>query len=109
MASAAQYRRPFSHECEISPGKNALLHFTTAGFTPLRLDHESFTVSCPLALLGSALYPILVYRLAASIHASSPRSVTFTQLRFTSFAMINSRWDLHPQECAHAGRTRKKP
>jgi hypothetical protein len=27
------------------------------------------------------------------------------QLRFTSFAVINLRRDLHPQECAHAGRT----
>ena len=27
------------------------------------------------------------------------------QLRFTSFAVINSRRDLHPRECAHAGRT----
>jgi len=27
-----------------------------AGFTPPRLDHKSFTVSCPLALLGSAFY-----------------------------------------------------
>ena len=98
---------PFQAQGKISPGKNALLHCTTAGFTPLRLDHKSFAVSCPLALLGSALYPILVHRLAASIHASSPHSVTLMQLRFTSFAVINLRWDLHPQECAHAGRTRK--
>jgi hypothetical protein len=27
------------------------------------------------------------------------------QLRFTSFVVINLRRDLHPQECAHAGRT----
>ena len=30
------------------------------------------------------------------------------QLRFASFAVINLRWDLHPQECSHAGRTKKK-
>jgi len=30
------------------------------------------------------------------------------QLRFTSFVVINSRRDLHPQVCAHAGRTMKK-
>jgi hypothetical protein len=30
------------------------------------------------------------------------------QLRFASFAVINLRRDLHPQECAHAGRTNKK-
>ena len=28
------------------------------------------------------------------------------QLRFASFAVINLRRDLHPQECAHAGRTK---
>ena len=30
------------------------------------------------------------------------------QLRFASLAVINSREDLHLQECAHAGRTSKK-
>ncbi|MDG0836313.1 hypothetical protein EXH51_26765, partial [Pelomonas saccharophila] len=38
---------PLQAQGEISPGKNALLHCTTAGFTPPRLDHESFAVSCP--------------------------------------------------------------
>src|SRR5690606_37288626 len=56
---------PFQDRGEISPGKNALLHCTTAGFTPLRLDHESFAVLRPLALLGNAFYPVLVHRLAA--------------------------------------------
>ena len=67
---------PFQAQGEISPGKNALLHRTTAGFTPLHLGHESFMASCPLALLGSAFYPVLVHRLAASLHASSPHSVS---------------------------------
>ncbi|MGL4808103.1 MAG: hypothetical protein ACRC4O_05085, partial [Giesbergeria sp.] len=31
------------------------------------------------------------------------------QLRFASFAVINSREDLHLQECAHAGRTKGNP
>jgi hypothetical protein len=31
------------------------------------------------------------------------------QLRFASLVVINSRWDFHPQECAHAGRTKEKP
>lgn len=42
-----------------------------------------------------------------TLHASSPHSVTLMQLRFTPFAVINLRRDLHPQECAHAGRTKK--
>src|SRR5690606_13280912 len=44
-----------------------------------------------------------------TLHASSPRSVTLAQLRFASFAVINLRRDLHPLECAHAGRTKKSP
>ena len=43
----------------------------------------------PIALLGNTLYPILVYLLAASMHAFSPHLVTLMQLRFTSFAVIN--------------------
>jgi len=42
-----------------------------------------------------------------TLHASSPHSVTLVQLRFTSFIVINLRRDLHPQECAHAGRTKQ--
>ena len=57
----------FQPQGEISPGKNAHLHRTIAGSTPLRLDHESFAVLCPLALLGSAFYPILVHRLAVYV------------------------------------------
>ena len=41
------------------------------------------------------------------LHASFPHSVALMQLRFTSFVVINSRRDLHPQVCAHAGRTKE--
>lgn len=34
--------------------------------------------SCPLALIDNAFYPVLIHRLAVSLHASSPRSVTLT-------------------------------
>lgn len=53
--------------------------------------------------------PILVHRFAAYDPRFLPtlRSVTLTQLRFTSFAVIILLRDLHPQECAHAGRTMK--
>jgi len=44
--------------------QNARLLCTTAGFTRLRLYYESFAVSGPLALLGSAFYLMLVHRLA---------------------------------------------
>jgi hypothetical protein len=41
-----------------------------------------------------------------TLHASFPRSVTLTQLRFTLLTMTSSQRDLHPQVCAHAGRTK---
>jgi hypothetical protein len=99
---------PFQAQGEISQGKNALLHCTTAGFTPPRLGHKSFAVLGPLALPDNAFYPVLVHLLAASLCASSPHSVTLMQLRFASFAVANSREDFHLQDCAHAGRTIKK-
>jgi hypothetical protein len=99
---------PFQAQGEISPGKNALLPCTTAGLRRLILDHKSFAVRCPLALIGTASYPVLVHRLAVSLHTSSPRSVALPQLCFTSLAVVSSRRDFHPQECAHAGRTTQK-
>ena len=94
---------PFQAQGEISPGKNALLHCTTAGSTPLPLDHESFAVSCPLALVGTAFYPVLVHRPAVSLHASSPRSVALMQLRFASFAVTSLRRDSHPKSAPMLG------
>ena len=80
---------PFQAQGEISPGKNALLHCTTAGFTPPTLDHESFAAICPLTLIGTAFYPVLVHRPTAAIHASSPHSVALVQLRFTSLTVTS--------------------
>jgi len=69
------------------------------------LGHNGFAVSCPLALLDVASYPVLVHRLAVSLHASSPRSVALTQLRFALLAVASSQADFHRQDRAHAGRT----
>src|SRR5690606_24923357 len=54
---------PFQARGEISPGKNDGLPRTTAGSTPLCFGRESFAVIGPLALLGSASYPVSVRRL----------------------------------------------
>ena len=61
-------------------------------------------MNCSLAPPGIASYRVLVHRPAASLHASSPRSVTLPQLRFASFGMVSFRRDSHPQGRAHAGR-----
>ena len=42
-----------------------------------------------------------------TLYASFPRSVALTQLRCTLRAVTSSLRDLHPQVCAHAGRTKK--
>ena len=102
-------RRPFRHKARSPQVRTHSFAAPPPDLRRLSLDHESFAVLCPLALLGTAFYPVLVHRHAASLHASSPRSVALSPLRFASFAVINLREDLHLQECAHAGRTRKKP
>ena len=45
------------------------------------------TVSCPLALLGTAFYPVLVHGQAASLHACSARSVALSQWRFACVSL----------------------
>ena len=104
---SASLRRTFIHKAR-SP--RVRTHSFTARPPDLRrltLDHKSFAEPCPLALVGTALYPVLVHRPAASLHASFPRSVALPQLRFASLAVVSLREDFHLQECAHAGRTRK--
>jgi hypothetical protein len=54
---------------------------------PPNLGHKSFAAIGPLALLGTAFYPVLVHRHAVSLHASSPHSVALMQLYFTSLAV----------------------
>ena len=44
-----------------------------------------------------------------TLRASFPHSVALMQLRFTLLTVTSSQRDLHPQVCAHAGRTQKKP
>src|SRR6266542_7067884 len=92
----------------MSPGKNAILPRTTAESTPSLLGRKGLAVFGLLALLDVALYPVLVHRLAVSLHASFPRSVTLTQLHFASLTVASSREDLHLQDRAHAGRTKRK-
>src|SRR5450759_1678658 len=87
------------------PGKSIGLRCTTAGSTLPCFGHESFAASCPLALLGSAFYPVPVRRPAASLPASFTPASRNDALRFASLAMTSSREDSHLQVDAHAGRT----
>ena len=107
--SLQQYRRPFRHEAR-SPQVRA--HSFTAQPPDLRHFALITRASWLLAHSPCSAAPSIRFLSIGSqfmLHASSPRSVALTQLRFTSFAVINLRRDLHPQECAHAGRTDRSP
>src|SRR5262249_15961983 len=71
------------------------------------LDHNGFAAPGPLALLGSASYPVPVRRPAASFPASFTPSSRSDALRFASLAVISSGEDSHLQVNPHAGRTRE--
>ena len=83
--------------------------FLVAGhrFHRWSLGAELHPVLPPPALLRSPCIRFLSIGSRFTLHASSPRSVTLTRLRFTSFAVASLREDLHLQECARAGRTKK--
>lgn len=100
-------RRPFRRKTRSPQVRTQSFPAQPPDLRRLILDHKSFTVHCPLALIGVAFYPVLVHRLAVSLHVSSPRSVALPQLRFASLAVVSLREDLHLQDCAHAGRTAK--
>ena len=103
------HRRPFRHKARSPQVRTRSFTAQPPDLRRLILDHNSFAVSCLLALIGTASYPVLVHRLTVSLLASFPRSVTLTQLRFTSLAVVSSREDFHLQDRAHAGRTSKGP
>ena len=98
---------PFQAQSEISPGKNAILPRTTAAFTPPEPRPQELrshlparparrrlvSSSCPSARgFASCFLPTL----------GRPRAVA---LRFVRCGQLT---DFHPQDRAHAGRTRKR-
>ena len=102
-------RRPFRHKARspqvrthsFSAQPPDLRHFAliTRALRFIARSPRSIAPSIRFLFIGSQI----------TLHASFPHSVTLMQLRFASFAVINLRRDLHPQECARAGRTRKRP
>src|SRR5215212_11433277 len=96
---------PFQAQDEISPGKSLGLRGAAAGSTPPCLGHESFAITCSLALRSDAFYPVPVRRPAASRPASFTLASRSNALRFASLAVSSSREDLHIKVDAHAGRT----
>ena len=105
---AAHRRRPFRHEAG-SP--RVRTHSFTARPPDLRRFALVMRASRLLARSPCSAAPSIRFLFIGprfTLHASSPRSVALAQLRFASLAMTSLWRDLHPQECARAGRTRKR-
>jgi hypothetical protein len=105
--STESWCRPFRHKAGSPRVRTQSFLARPPDLRRLTVDHESFAVSGPLALVGAASYPVFVHRPASLIRPSSPRLVTLPKLGFTSFAVVSLREDLHLQDCARAGRTKK--
>jgi len=74
----------------------------------LSLGRESFADRCPLALLGTASYPVLVHQPAGSLAPSFSASLAagyHFALGFAWVATTNSPEDFHLQVIVHAGHT----
>jgi hypothetical protein len=101
------HRRPFRRKARPPRVRPSAFAARPPDLRRLSLGHESFAVICPLALLGSASYPVPVRRPAASLPASFTPASRSNALRFASLAVTSSREDFHLQVDAHAGRTNK--
>ncbi len=73
----------------------------------LSFGRESFAAFGPLALRGTASYPVSIRRLADSLPASFSRPLTLAALRFTWVATTSFPEDFHLQVIAHAGHTKR--
>ena len=62
--SLQQCRRPFRREARSPQVRTHSFIAQPPDLRRLSLGHKGFAVSCPLALLDSAFYPVLVHRLA---------------------------------------------
>src|SRR6266700_5610654 len=85
---------------------------STSPATPpgVRVRTRRLRVECPLALLGSALYPVSCSEPPSSLHASFTPASRSDALRFTSLAVTSSREDFHlpPGQCPYRARTLKQ-
>ena len=78
----------------------------------LTFGRESFAVLCPLALVGTAFYPVSVRQPAGSLAPSFSASLAagyHFALGFAWVATTNSPEDLHLRAIEHAGHTSIRP
>jgi hypothetical protein len=109
--SLRQNRRPFRHKARSPQVRVAHLHRFIAQPPHLRrfalVTRASwFHAHSPCLAAPSLRFLFIGSR--CMLHACLPRSVALTQLRFTPLTVTSSQRDLHPQVCAHPGRTQEK-
>ena len=97
--------RPFRREARSPQVRTRPFAAPPPDLRRLGLGHRGFAGTRPLAPPGAASHPVPARRPAASLPASSPRSVALPQLRFASLAMACSREDSHLLGHVRAGRT----
>jgi hypothetical protein len=103
--SLRQSRRPFRHKA-----RSPQVRTHTFIAQPPHLRHLALVTRASWGIAHSPCLatPSIRFLFIGSrftLHASFPRSVTLTQLRFTLLTVTSSQRDLRPQVCAHAGRT----
>ena len=100
-------RRPFRRKARSPQVRHMAFSAQPPDLHRLSLGRQSFAVTGPLALLGTASYPVPVRRLADSLAPSFSPPLTVGTLGFTSIATTCSPEDSHPQVTCHAGHTKK--
>ena len=101
-------RHPFRRKARSPRVRTSAFAARPPDLRRLALVTRVFAVCCPLALLGSASYPVSVRRPAASLPASFTPASRNDALQFASLAVTSSREDFHLQVDAHAGRNRHR-
>lgn len=107
MQQLARQRPPFRCKARSPQVRTMAFSAQSPDLHRLSLGRENFAFTCTLALLGTALYPIPVRRLADSLPASFSRPLALAALQFTWVASTSFPEDLHLLVIAHAGHTQK--
>ena len=101
-------RRPFRRKARSPQVRHVAFSAQPPDLHRLSLGRQSFAALGPLALLGSASYPIPVRRLADSLAPSFSPPLTVGTLGFTWIVTTYSPEDSHLQVTCHAGHTEKR-
>ncbi len=98
-------RRPFSHRARYPRVRTHTFTAQSPHLRHLALVTRALQIGACSPCLTAPSMRFLSIDSRFTLHASFPHLVTLVQLRFASLAVTSSRRDLHPQVCAHAGRT----